>query len=172
MPQAPTPAPGPRGTARPLPGSSPRGAVSVARTATEPWLTLGCGVAAAVPIVVVALHAVTVGWMPLGDRGWFAVQGFDVLSGRSPLLGPWSSGATVAAGRTTYSPGPMLYWLLAVPARFLDPRFLPSAAGAVNVLSVLGVLVLARRSRRRSARHRDRGRHPPDAGLAPGRDLE
>ena len=133
--------PPPRGSAR----TAPDPAAGADRLLSGPWLAVACGLAAAVPIVVVALHAVVVGWMPMGDRGWFAVQSFDVLSDRSPPLGPWSSGATLAVGRTAYSPGPMLYWLLAIPARFFDPRVLPATAGVVNVASVLGVLLLARR---------------------------
>ena len=108
-----------------LPRAGPRGpapdpAAGADRLLSGPWLAVTCGLAAAVPIVVVAVHAVVVGWMPMGDRGWFAVQSFDVLSDRSPPLGPWSSGATLVVGRTAYSPGPMLYWLLAIPARFFD----------------------------------------------------
>ena len=108
-------------------------------------LVAGCGVAAALPVIVLAVHALAIGWVPLGDRADYAVRSFDVFSGRTPLVGPWSSGASIAAGAVTYSPGPLLFWLLAVPARFLEARSLQVTAGLVNVASVIGVVGLALR---------------------------
>jgi hypothetical protein len=111
----------------------------------ERRLAIALGLIASVPIVVAAVHAVVVGWVPDGDRAYFAVRAFDVLSGRTPLLGPWSSGATAAVGRTVYSPGPLLYWLLAIPARYLPESLLQVTIGVVNVACVIGACVLARR---------------------------
>jgi hypothetical protein len=98
-----------------------------------------------VPIVVAAAHALVVGWMPTGDRAYFVVRAFDVFSDRSPLVGPWSSGATAAVGQVVYSPGPMLYWLIAIPARFFDESLVQVTAGLVNVACITGTLILAHR---------------------------
>jgi hypothetical protein len=103
------------------------------------------GLVASVPVVAVAVHAVAAGWVPDGDRGDFAVRAYDVFTGRSPLLGPWSSGATAAAGEVAYSPGPMLFWLLAIPARFFDGSSLHLTGALVNLVSVVGLLALAHR---------------------------
>ena len=103
------------------------------------------GLVASVPVVAVAVHAVATGWVPDGDRADFAVRAYDVLTGRSPLLGPWSSGATAAAGEVAYSPGPMLFWLLAIPARFFDGSSLHLTGALVNLVSVVGLLALAHR---------------------------
>jgi hypothetical protein len=107
--------------------------------------TLALGLAASTPIVVAAVDAIVVGWQPTGDRAYIATNAFDVLTGRTPLLGPLSAGATAAAGQETHSPGPLLYWLLAVPARFLGAPWLQVTAGVVNVACVLGLVGLAER---------------------------
>jgi hypothetical protein len=106
---------------------------------------LALGLVASIPIIAAAVGAVAHGWVPTGDRAYFAVRAFDVFSSRSPLVGPWSSGATAAAGQVVYSPGPLIYWLLAIPARFLDPSTLQVTSGLVNVASVIGMLGLAYR---------------------------
>jgi hypothetical protein len=108
-------------------------------------LVLAVGLAAALPIIVSAAHAVVVGWAPLDDDAQIATRAFDVFSMHSPLVGEWSAGASGVLGRLVYEPGPLLYWLLAVPARFLDPSSLPVTVGLVNVASVVAVVGLARR---------------------------
>ncbi len=125
-----------------IPATAHRQPEAAARRRTP---VLAFGLAASVPILVAAIRAVAVEWTPTGDRAYFAVRAFDVLSDRTPLLGPWSSGATAAVGEVVYSPGPLLYWLLAIPARWLDPSTLQVTSGLVNVASVIGLLGLAYR---------------------------
>jgi hypothetical protein len=108
-------------------------------------LVLVCGLIAAVPIFVAAGHAIAVRWVPLSDLGYTAVKSFDVFTGRSPLVGQWSSGASAAADHLTYSPGPLLFWVLAVPTRWLGQSAPAVAAGVVNVAAVVGSVVLAHR---------------------------
>ena len=128
------------------------------------------------PIAVAAAHAVVVGWMPTGDRAYFVVRAFDVFSDRSPLAGPWSSGATAAVGQVVYSPGPMLYWLIAIPARFFDESLVQVTAGLVNVACITGTLILAHHPRWHAAgaRHGDRraGHDRIAAAADPRRHLE
>ena len=106
---------------------------------------VAAGLAAALPIVVSTLHAVTVDWVPLGDNAYTAVRAFDVFTDRSPLVGQWSSGASTAAGELTYSPGPLLFWLLAIPARLPAESLMVVTMGLVNVACVVGAMALARR---------------------------
>jgi hypothetical protein len=108
-------------------------------------LVLACGVLASAPIFVAAVHAISIRWVPLSDLGYTAIKSFDVFSGRSPLVGQWSSGASAAADHLTYSPGPLLFWVLAVPTRWLGQSAPAVTAGMVNVASVVGAVWLARR---------------------------
>jgi hypothetical protein len=109
------------------------------------WLLLACALLACVPIWVCAIDAIFSGWIPLGDKAFTAVRAWDVLSLHPPLAGQWSSGATAAVGAPTYSPGPMLFWLLAIPVRLPWQSSLPFVMAVVNTAAVAGVLVLARR---------------------------
>jgi hypothetical protein len=108
----------------------------------EPGMVILVGLLAALPVVVSTVRALAVGWVPIGDDAIIASRAYDVFTTHSPLLGQYS--AVSANGAAVHSLGPMLYWLLALPAR-LGPWALVTAAGLVNVLSILGVVVLARR---------------------------
>jgi hypothetical protein len=43
-----------------------------------------------------------------------------------------------------YHLGPLLFWLLALPSRFLHPSLMPVTVGVVNVACVIGIVALAR----------------------------
>jgi hypothetical protein len=106
-------------------------------------VVLATGLAASIPVVVSTLNAVSAGWFPLGDDAITAVRSYDVLSTHPPTLGPISS-SSLLIGHAVLSPGPMLFWLLALPVRLgtLGPAV---AMGLVNVACVIGVVALARR---------------------------
>ncbi len=59
------------------------------------------------------------GWIPTGDDAAIAIRAHQSLTLHPPLLGMFSTLAN-SSGRATYDPGPLLFWLLAVPVR-LDP---------------------------------------------------
>lgn len=101
------------------------------------------GLAAAIPVLVATLQAFRLGWAPGGDDGVIVLRAFDVLSAHPPLVGQYSQ-ASPLTGHATYSPGPLLYWWLAVPAH-LGGRMPIVAMGALSTLSVLGVVLVARR---------------------------
>jgi hypothetical protein len=103
------------------------------------------GAAAALPILVATVRAVADGWIPLGDNAYTAVNALDVFSAHPPLVGQWSSGTTGVLEEPAYSPGPMLFWLLALPARLSEPSALVVTVGLVNVASVIAVVGLAHR---------------------------
>jgi hypothetical protein len=111
----------------------------------ERLLVLAAGLAAALPIVVSTIRVVTDGWVPFADDALIATSALDVLTADSPLLGPWSSGYSEITGHNTFHPGPLLFWLLAVPARAFGQGGLEVTIAAVNVACVLGVVALAHR---------------------------
>lgn len=108
-------------------------------------LATALGLIASLPVLVAGIHALVVRWYPISDYGYTAVSALDVLSSHPPLVGQWSSGASDAVGRTVYSPGPMLFWVLAAPARLMDPATMPLTMGLVNAASIVGAVILALR---------------------------
>ena len=115
------------------------------RWLSERWLVLASGLAAALPVIVSMAHIAASGWVPLGDDAMIAIRSFDVLTAHSPLVGMPSSGPTGVLKEQTYHLGPLLFWLFALPARFLGSTALPLTAGLVNVASVMGSVGLAHR---------------------------
>ncbi len=106
--------------------------------------TLAAGLGASLPVIASTIHAVGVGVVPAGDRAIIALRADEVLSSHPPLVGQYSA-SSVVAGAVTHSPGPMLYWLLALPAHYGSPSGPAVLIGLVNTLCVLGSVALARR---------------------------
>jgi hypothetical protein len=126
-------------------GRPRRWAGPAATWVVERWLVLMTGLLAAIPIIVAMVHAISVGWAPVGDDALIAVRSYDVLSSHPPLVGMPAGGATGVVHEQAYHLGPMLFWLLALPARFLGPSSLPVTVGIVSVASVMGTVGLAHR---------------------------
>jgi hypothetical protein len=59
------------------------------------------------------------GWRALDDDATISLRSFQVLSLHPPLLGQFST-VSYGAGHLLFDPGPLLYWLLAIPVH-LDP---------------------------------------------------
>jgi hypothetical protein len=118
-----------------------RSRVAVSR---ERAVAVAVGAAASLPVIVATVRALRDQWMPMGDQGIIATRAYDVFTTHAPLLGQYSEASTVT-GQPTYSPGPLLYWLLAVPARIGAPASLTLTMAALNVACVIGALALARR---------------------------
>ena len=55
------------------------------------------------------------GWRPVGDNAAIASRAFQTLSSHPPVVGMLSTAG--GTGHTVYDPGPLLFWLLAVPVR-------------------------------------------------------
>lgn len=108
-------------------------------------VTFAAGVAASLPIVSSTVRAVRAGWVPAGDDGIIATRGWDVLSSHMPLVGQYSEAGLVVNGQVMHSPGPMLYWLLALPAHLGTPASLAVTMGIVNTLAVIGCVAIARK---------------------------
>jgi hypothetical protein len=108
-------------------------------------VVLATGLAAALPVVVSTVRAVVDGWVPLGDDALIAVRSYEVLTAHPPLLGMPSTGPTGVLDEQTFHLGPLLFWVLALPAHFLGPSSLAVTAGVVNVACVMGSVGLAHR---------------------------
>ena len=107
-------------------------------------LTLATGVAASVPVIAATVKAVRDGWVPTADQAIIATRSYDVFTSHTPLVGQYSYAGHVT-GQLTHSLGPMLYWLLAIPAHFGNAASITETMAAVNVLSIIGAVALARR---------------------------
>lgn len=111
----------------------------------EHRLPLAAGLVASVPIIVSTAEVVAAGWVPYSDDAVVATRAFDVFTSRTPLLGQWSSGYSGVNGEATYGLGPLLFWLLAVPARLPWPGSFEITIGLLNIASVIGIVGLAHR---------------------------
>ncbi len=125
---------------------SPGGALA----ATRVWLierrvVFATGFAASLPILFSVAHNLAIHWTPLGDNAIIGIRALDVFSAHPPLVGQSSSGASGVVTQHAYSPGPMLFWLFAIPVRFFGSISLIVTQGLVNVACVIGVISLARR---------------------------
>jgi hypothetical protein len=107
-------------------------------------ITLAAGLGAAVPVIVATVDAVRSHWEPGADQGIIATRAYDVLGSHTPLVGQYTLAGRVT-GHVTYGLGPMLYWLIALPARFGTPAAITLTMGAVNTLAIVGAVALARR---------------------------
>jgi hypothetical protein len=105
---------------------------------------VAAGAAASIPVIVSTVHAARAGWEPDGDDGIILTRALDVLTAHTPLIGQYSEAGDVT-GQIVHSPGPLLYWLLAVPVRLGGPASAAIAMGVVNSLCIVLCVVLARR---------------------------
>src|SRR6185437_13804095 len=106
---------------------------------------VAAGLAASIPVIDSTVKAVRRGWVPAGDDGIIATRGWDVLTTHTPLVGQFSEAGFVIHSQSLHSPGPMLYWLLALPARYGGVTSIPVTIGVLNTLAIVGCVVLARR---------------------------
>jgi hypothetical protein len=103
------------------------------------------GFAAAIPVINSTIKAVHAQWVPAGDDGIIATRGWDVFTSHAPLIGQYSEAGLVLHGQIMHSPGPMQYWLLALPARFGGVTSIAVTMGVINTLAIIASVALARR---------------------------
>ena len=108
-----------------------------------PWIATG--LAAAIPVISSTVKAARAGWVPAGDDGIIATRAWDVLTAHTPLVGQYSEAGLVVHGQVMHSAGPLLYWLLALPARFGSVTSIAVTIGIVNTLMIIGCVALAHR---------------------------
>ncbi len=107
------------------------------------WLVVLTGLLAAGPVIVSTVQAINLGWTPSSDDGVIVLRAFDVFSAHSPLLGQYSQTSPLI-GTPVYSLGPLLYWVLAVPAR-IGPVAIVVTMGAISTVAIAGIVFLADR---------------------------
>lgn len=106
-----------------------------------PWARLVLGTVVTIlvlgPLVLLAVNAGKSDWIPGGDRAVIEMHVRDVGS-HTPLVGPYS--------RYGWNhPGPLSYWVLAIPYRVLGSTSSALLAGTavLNVVSIAGTLAIA-----------------------------
>ncbi len=67
------------------------------------------------PLVWWTLANIAIGWIPQGDDAIIAIRTHDVFSTHPPLLGMRSTSSLTAPGVFAHHPGPMEFYILAVP---------------------------------------------------------
>jgi hypothetical protein len=116
---------------------------AVRRFAVRHGAFVASGLVASLPAILSTAHGLAVHWTPVGDDAVIATRSYDVLTSHSPLVGQYSA-SSVVLGQPSHSLGPMLYWLLAVPAR-LGPVAMTLTMGALNTAATFGAVAIARR---------------------------
>jgi hypothetical protein len=89
------------------------------------------------PMAVVLAH----GWIPSGDDAAIAIRSYQTFTLHPPLIGLVSTIGT-GTGRYVSDPGPLLFWLLAVPVR-IDPLHGPLWGAAILSGIALSVAIEA-----------------------------
>jgi hypothetical protein len=110
----------------------------------EHWLAPVVGLCAAGPVIASTARALSDGWLPAGDQANIATRAYDVFTSHTPLVGLHSDVSAVTH-HAVYSLGPMLFWLLALPARLGSPGTLVLTMGLLNTAAIVGAVLLARR---------------------------
>lgn len=85
-------------------------------------------------VIGAVVRARTGGWYPVGDNAYFALRSRDVLTEHHPLLGTWTS-ASQSVGFNLNNPGPLLFDVLALPAK-IDSSLLPVGVAVLVLASV------------------------------------
>jgi hypothetical protein len=109
------------------------------------WFFAITVVAAVVPIAVATARAIYRGWIPVGDDAFFTVRARDFFTlEHLPLLGTWSS-ASLDAAQNLNHPGPLLFDVLAMPAKLGGGNGLAIGAASINAAALLGIAIIGYR---------------------------
>jgi hypothetical protein len=92
-------------------------------------------------VVVPTVQELIAGWRPLDDNAAIAVRAYQSLSLHPPLVGQ-ATAAAVGTGHTLYDPGPLLFYLLALPVR-ISPTYGLLIGAMIMVGLVLSVAIEA-----------------------------
>jgi hypothetical protein len=98
-------------------------------------------------VLVPALGEMVDGWRPLQDEATISLRAWQVFSLHPPLLGQFST-TSVGTGHLIFDPGPLQFWLLALPVH-IDPNqgALWGAALLVGLVLSLAIEALWRTGR-------------------------
>lgn len=95
-------------------------------------------VVAVFPLFAMVLSLARSGWRPAGDEAVIAWRSWDVFTAHPPLVGQFTVGGSLGSNQSVFDPGPLLYEVIALPAR-LAPGIGPAIA--VQLLVALSLLV-------------------------------
>ena len=87
---------------------------------------------------IVQIHR---GWRAVSDDATISLEAWAVFSAHSPVVGQYSS-ASIHGHPPLYDPGPLLFWLLAVPVR-VDPAHGSLWGAALAIGAVLSIAIEA-----------------------------
>lgn len=124
-------------------GSAPRAPLLEAESSR--WTVPIATAITIVPIIVATIRALIDGWLAIGDNANFLIRSRDVLTANHPLLGTWSS-ASLAIGDPVNHPGPLMFDLLAVPAKIGSSGGLAVGVALIAIASVIGIAVFGQRA--------------------------
>lgn len=84
------------------------------------------------------------GWVPVSDWAVPVVLAWDTFGAHTRLIGQWTS-LTRSANTNLYQPGPLQFWLLAIPERIFAPSSFGPLIGSalVSTAAVVVLLVVA-----------------------------
>lgn len=108
------------------------------------WLVGGATALAILPIVVATMRALHDGWLAVGDNANFLIRSRDVLTSHHPLLGTWTS-ASLTIGHNVDNPGPLLFDLLAVPAKLGGSGGLAVGVMLLNIACIVAIAIFGAR---------------------------
>ena len=126
-------------------GTSTTGSCTVGSPATRGAVALCCG-AVSVAFLASGIAAAVGGWRPSWDTAFIQLRVLDVATGRTPLIGmPSTVSQSLAA--PAHHPGPLHFWLLALPTLLTRsiPAGLAIAQAMVNA-TLAGLSLLAVRA--------------------------
>jgi hypothetical protein len=109
------------------------------------WLFVITVAAAVVPIAVATARAIARGWIPVGDDAFFTLRPRDAFTlDHLPLLGTGSS-ASLSVGQNLNNPGPLLFDVLALPAKLGGGPGVAVGAALINAVALLGIAIVGYR---------------------------
>ena len=113
--------------------------------ARPPWrlmvLRITCHAVAWFVVLAPTVVQLERGWFPIGDNAFLASQAYQVFSVHTPLVGMFATGLQ-ATGHQIRDPGPLEFWLLAIPVR-LAPSIGPLVGAAIVCGGALSVSIEA-----------------------------
>jgi hypothetical protein len=114
------------------------------RTSMRLLVRIGSHAAIWTAVLVPVLLELSRGWRALQDDATISIKTFETFSVNPPLLGQFST-SSIGSGHLLFDPGPLQYWLLAIPVR-IDPSqgVLWGGALVIGLVLSLGVEALWR----------------------------
>lgn len=119
------------GTAAPVANEPDRPPTGCRTSPGHRLLALLIGLLLLAPFVISAVRAISNDWIPTGDEAPIVIKTYDVFTGDPPLVGQPSTSELYGEGLSTFHPGPIEFWLYAVPLRLLGAEVAPLVSTAV-----------------------------------------